>query len=357
MEFILQARALIVRFVKQYETVILFVLKFAAGFVILSIIAGIGHPSPELTKYLKPSLMFPYTTLLSLVIAVSPATLCYLLIALNITFQLSASLELSALVFCAMALELVFYIRLAPRKSWLILAMFFGFYFRIPYVVPLLAGLYAGLAAIIPLALGVLAWYALPVVSGMLPAATSASSVSAAASAGAVFDVTQLPANIQATLNGLLTGFLSSQQWIFTAFVFAMAVVVVYVISRLNIDYAKEMAIGLGVVLIFVSFVVMTIISKNDVSLPGVFFISILCGLIAAAVRFFDMVLDYSRAERVEFEDEENFYYVRVIPKVILPKKHRTVRQIRPSPREFEEYEAEEERDEDDVIVYRKPRE
>ena len=38
--------------------------------------------------------------------------------------------------------------------------------------------------------------------------------------------------------------------------------------------------------------------------------------LIMLLIRFFDNVLDYKRAQRVQFEDDEYYYYVKAVPKV-----------------------------------------
>jgi hypothetical protein len=57
---------------------------------------------------------------------------------------------------------------------------------------------------------------------------------------------------------------------------------------------------------------------------------TIICGVIAVIIRFFDGILDYQRAESVQFEDDNNYYHVRIIPKVIMTKSQRSVKRIRP---------------------------
>ena len=37
---------------------------------------------------------------------------------------------------------------------------------------------------------------------------------------------------------------------------------------------------------------------------------------------------DYSRAENVQFEDDEYYYYVKAVPKVILSRPKKTVKKI-----------------------------
>ncbi|HOA81281.1 MAG TPA: hypothetical protein PKK61_09505, partial [Defluviitaleaceae bacterium] len=50
--------------------------------------------------------------------------------------------------------------------------------------------------------------------------------------------------------------------------------------------------------------------------------------LIMFVIQFFYRVVDYSRVENVQFEDEENYYYVKVIPKIILEKPKREIKRI-----------------------------
>ena len=50
--------------------------------------------------------------------------------------------------------------------------------------------------------------------------------------------------------------------------------------------------------------------------------------LIGLGMEFFLFHLDYTRTERVQFEDDEYYYYVKAVPKVLLPTKKKRVKQI-----------------------------
>ena len=45
-------------------------------------------------------------------------------------------------------------------------------------------------------------------------------------------------------------------------------------------------------------------------------------------VEFFAFHVDYSRAEKVQFEDDEYYYYVRAIPKITVATPSKTVKKI-----------------------------
>ena len=54
---------------------------------------------------------------------------------------------------------------------------------------------------------------------------------------------------------------------------------------------------------------------------------------ISLILEFFFFNLDYSRVERVQFEDDEYYYYVKAVPKVFVAKKDKQVKRITPKNR------------------------
>ncbi|NLK21340.1 MAG: hypothetical protein GX308_04535, partial [Epulopiscium sp.] len=65
-----------------------------------------------------------------------------------------------------------------------------------------------------------------------------------------------------------------------------------------------------------------------DINLFGLVLSTIASMIIMFSIQFFHIIVDYSRAERVEFEDEENYYYVKIIPKINLEKPKREIKRI-----------------------------
>ena len=64
-------------------------------------------------------------------------------------------------------------------------------------------------------------------------------------------------------------------------------------------------------------------ISYGTIILSSV--IGILLGLVLELVFF---SVDYSRTERVQFEDDEYYYYVKAVPKVVVATPEKTVKHI-----------------------------
>jgi len=288
-------------------------------------IIGIGHVHPALADYAEQMTSTLVVWLFALLFTVMPTSLSWLLIIVTIAVQISATVELAMVVFLFLLFIFLFYARMAPRESFLILFVMVAFRLNVPYLVPLLVGLYFPVSAIIPVTIGVFMHAQLPVIFGLMaPQATLVD-----------VELTDLPTVLPEIFSGvystLLSGIGMSQGWIITAVIFAFVTILVHVASRQAIDFAKEIAIALGCVMTVFGFIMSVLVTDDNVRIGSVIGITLLCGVIALVIRFFDSVLDYQRAETVQFEDDNNYYHVRVVPKVILTRPKRTVRRIRPT--------------------------
>lgn len=326
MREILLIRETIVSVCKRYEAIFLFVLKFFVGAITFNMINSIGYQIELFNMFAGPPYAFIFTLLLGLMFAALPITLSYGLMIAAIGIQISSAWLVAMVVIPLLLCVLFFYARLAPRESILILITFFSFYLRVPYAVPILAGLYFGITSVIPIAIGVFLWEFRPLVGELLTETAMQEYAS----------LTEIPEEFSLLYTSVLESVNANSQWVFTAFIFAMGVVVVYIISRMPINYSKDIAIGAGAIIIMVSFGISIIMTDMNVSMLSVFVFTILSALLAELVKFFDSVLDYRRAERVQFEDEHNYYYVKVIPKIALNNGERPeMVQQEPDPEEY----------------------
>ena len=55
--------------------------------------------------------------------------------------------------------------------------------------------------------------------------------------------------------------------------------------------------------------------------------------VVSLVLEFFFYNLDYSRVERVQFEDDEYYYFVKAVPKVFVSRKDKRVKRITPKKR------------------------
>ena len=66
----------------------------------------------------------------------------------------------------------------------------------------------------------------------------------------------------------------------------------------------------------------------TNVSIAGVLIGGIIAILLAKVLQFFVFSVDYSRTERVQFEDDEYYYYVKAVPKLSVATPTKTVKKI-----------------------------
>jgi hypothetical protein len=321
-------RESIVRYFKKFEPGITVIARFLLGVYIFSLIHGIGFIRPELAEYYN---RFPTVLLMLLGIAfvVLPLSVSYLLMIVDITIQYSASLEVAAVIFVFLLCVLLFYARMAAKESILIIFTILAYRFNVPYLIPLAAGLYFSVTAIIPVAIGVFIATFTPEIETIIATTQTAD-----------LNLTEMPDVFGDVYTALINAVNNTGDWIFTAFIFAMVIILVNVVSRLAMDFAKEIAIGLGCALMIFSYILAGLVVGINVSLPGVIMMTLLCGLLAELGRLLDPVLDYQRAESVQFQDDNNYYYVRVVPKIQLTRSKRVVKRIRPQPEPEEDDEA-----------------
>ena len=320
MEQILIARDAGVRFYKRYEIFILPALRFILGFYVFFLIGQIGHSADMLSFLSADSMRVPYAMLMGLLFSILPISVGYFLMALNITVQFSASPEVAVLVGSVLLLILLFYSRLGGAERWLLLFMIIGFYFGVPYIVPIIAGLYFGVQSIVPITLGVFLWEFYPLAFELMGVERAVAET-----------ILDIPESFgQVFVYGAET-FTANDQWIAIAFVFALVTLGVFAASKMDVDFCKEIAIILGVIINIVSFIFLRLMIGLEANIFVVVLLSILSGLIVLFIKMFDVILNYQRAERVEFEDDENYYFVKVVPKMMIARRQGNVKKIRGS--------------------------
>jgi len=320
MESLLLVREMIINFFKRFEPVITVLFRFALGFYIFSLIREVGYIRPEIAEYynLFP-VPVPIVLLLAIAFVILPLSLSYLIMIVDVTLRFSSTIEVAAIIFVFLLCLLLFYARMAARESILILLTIVAYRFGFIYLIPFIAGMYFSVMAVVPVAIGIFLITITPHVSEVIAATYTAD-----------LNILEMPTAFGDVYDAFLVALQYSSGWAFHAFIFAMAIIVISIVSRMSINFAKEIAIGLGCILIIVGYIMASSLYAMDVSLGNAIIMTILCAFIALFIRLFDPILSYRRAESVQFEDSGSYYFVRVIPKVKLVKNNRRARQTSP---------------------------
>jgi hypothetical protein len=126
----------------------------------------------------------------------------------------------------------------------------------------------------------------------------------------------------------LANTFLQNKGMWVMALALAVTVIIVYVIRRLAITQAWAVAIVVGTVSELILLLIGDIRFSTNFSFGTIFLGVIISFAIAMLIRFIAFNVDYTRIESVQFEDDEYYYYVKAVPKVMLPTARRTVKTI-----------------------------
>ena len=116
-------------------------------------------------------------------------------------------------------------------------------------------------------------------------------------------------------IKSLVDGILNNKAMMVYVAAFAVTVLVVYIIRRLSIAYCWQIAIGVGAFACLFTLIVANRVFKGGVSVGGAFVGLIVSVILNIILQYFCFDLDYNRTEKVQFEDDEYYYYVKAVPK------------------------------------------
>jgi hypothetical protein len=203
------------------------------------------------------------------------------------------------------------YFRFSPKDALVVILTPMCFALKIPYVMPLAMGLLGTPASAVSVGCGV-------VVSFLIGHVTDNATA-----------IMSMDSDDMATrFRFIIDSFLDNKEMLFTIAAFAVTITVVYLIRRMSVDYAWTIAIIAGALTDVVLLLVGDLMFDTNVSFGGIIIGTIIAVLIAKVVEFFSFNLDYSRTEKVQFEDDEYYYYVKAIPKFTVSTPSRTVKRI-----------------------------
>lgn len=237
---------------------------------------------------------------LSLVCAFLPYGVIAAIIGAVMLLHVSAvSLEIAGLLAAAMLLILFLYYGFQPGDSWLLILTPLAFFLNIPYAIPLLAGLSCSLVSVIPACSGVCIYYILLHVKQNAGTLVGSGEVDIAEKYGQI-----------------LKGVFSNEQMVVMVLAFAVAILTVYIVKNLSVDYAWNVAVAAGVVVETVISFVGGFVFNVSFSMVNFLVGMVVSVILALLYTFFIFTVDYTRTEYVQYEDDDYCYYVKAVPKI-----------------------------------------
>ena len=313
---LLELKEKLVRIYGRYEAYITplfrFVLAFAAFF---NINGNIG--------YMKAISSMPAAILLSVVCAILPINATIGIAAVVILLDLYAlSMEVCIVGLLIFAFIYLVYFRFSPKYGYNAVLMPVCFKLGIPYIVPVGSGLLGEIYSVVSVACGSVIYFFLKGVHENEIALSSKSDVASNAASRITIALNQLVMN--------------KEMFLVTA-VFAIAAMLVYVIRRMDIDNAWTIAWIAGILFETIGLIAGYLLLGISGKIAGVVAGGVVSALLALVLQFMFFHVDYTRTERLQFEDDEYYYYVKAVPKVVIAGSDKQVKHFHQNKKEEKE--------------------
>ena len=298
-------RGIVKRFYAKYDVYVKPVLKFVLAMIsFLMLNSKIGF-----MQQAKSPLV---TVGLSMVCALLPLNGIVVFSGfLILAHAYALSLEVCAVTAGLLLVMYLLYFRISSRMGILLVLTPICYMLGIPYFVPLMGGLLFGPAAAVPAACGSLIYHLLDYMSQN----------TASLGTGETVEGTEKVVSLVDTL-------VNNRDMFLCVLAMILTVLVVYFVRRLSVDHSWELAIGLGTIINIVIHLIGALLPGVNVPIVRLLLGSFASVLLAFVLKFFAFSVDYTRTERVQFEDDEYYYYVKAIPKNEIAEPKKTVKKI-----------------------------
>ncbi len=302
MTALLEIRERIRGFCSRFEVYLLPVIKSILAFLTFYMIRShLGY----MTRLNGMTL----TLVLALACALLPVNMIVVFAVLLVLLHLF-SLSLAACLVCFLVVAVLFllYFRFSPKKGFYAVLTPLAFIFHVPYVMPLVIGLLDdNPVSVLAMAGGTVMYYLLN---------------------GIVANDSAIADSILTKFEDVFNQFVGNREMLAMLAILVLAALIVWFIRRLSVDHAWTIAILTGCLLQFI----LRFICDMQLKLPGTVFSIFVPSALSAAVgfvlQFFFFNLDFTRTERVQFEDDEYYYYVKAIPKIYVAGTEKKVQKF-----------------------------
>lgn len=248
----------------------------------------------------------------SLLCALLPEAWTVLIILLVILGHLYAlSLETFIIAACVFVLMYLLYLRFTTGGSMWVVITPLLFMIKIPYVVPVIAGLAGGLVTAVPVSIGVILYYVMKFGADYATAIT------------ATTEESDILHKFSFVMDGIF-----SDALLLVILSFVISIVLVSVIKKLSIDYAWIYAAIAGTLTNFVILLVGNVIFSAGLSIVSIIISSVIAFIAGYILSILLFSVDYSRTERVRYEDDDYYYFVKAVPKCSVPVAEVKVKKI-----------------------------
>lgn len=287
------------------EAFILPVIKFLLSFIVLSIINGkMGY----MTKLDNMAIVLIVSLLCSFL---PTGFMAFFAMMFAVLHMYALSIETAAVGLVVFLLLYLLFLRFTAKEALVVVLTPVLCMLKLPYVMPVAMGLIGTPASCVSVGCGVVVYYLLQTVITNAPTINSMGAEEATAK-----------------LRLLIDGMLGNKAMLVTIAAFAITVIVVYLIRRMSVDHSWTIAMVAGVMIEVMILLVGDLMYDTNLSIVSALLGAVVTLIACKIIEFFRFCLDYSRTEKVQFEDDEYYYYVKAVPKMTVAAPTNTVKKI-----------------------------
>jgi len=305
MSSLLELRDRIKYYYRKYEFILFPTLKFMLAYLAICCVNGAMGYMAQIDKV-------GVVLVASLICSFMPMG-CILFVSsvFGLLHMYALSMEVALVGVCIYLVLLLLFMRFDSNHSVLLVLTAICAAMKIPYVIPIAVGLLASPVAAVSVGCGLVVYSLIGVVSDNAMVING-------------MGTGEELAKIKLIIDGLIR----DKGLLVMIVAFVITIAVVYMIRRLEVDYSWSIAMIVGAILNIVIILIGDLMYDTQVSMFGAFLATILALIIAKVLEFMFFCVDYSRTEKVQFEDEEYYYYVKAIPKMNVAAQSKTVKKI-----------------------------
>ena len=306
---VFEVRKKIIETYGRMEYVLVPLFKFAVAFLlIMAIDTHIGFNIALTNKLLG--------VIIALICSIVPvnfiAAIMMLLVLAHLYTLSMETLVVGGVIFLLMYL---LYYHFSPKDSIMTLLLPLAFMGHMEYAIPVVAGLLFTPGSAVGIGFGV-------IVVKFLEYVEQNEAILRNSEIG--------PATVD-NFRNIVDALLQNRSMWILAVVMAATVIVVYFIRRLETAHSWTLAIIIGSVLELGALLYGDMKFDTNTELGKMFLGVVLSLIVEFLVEFFCFMVDYTRIENVQFEDDDYYYYVKAVPKVTVSDSLRIVKTINSS--------------------------
>ena len=305
MTALLELRENLKKIYSRNEAFILPVIKFLLSFIVLSIINGkMGY----MTKLDNMAIVLIVSLLCSFL---PTGFMVFFAMMFAVLHMYALSIETAAVGLVVFLLLYLLFLRFTAKEALVVVLTPVLCMLKLPYVMPVAMGLIGTPASCVSVGCGVVVYYLLQTVITNAPTINSMGAEEATAK-----------------LRLLIDGMLGNKAMLVMIAAFAITVIVVYLIRRMSVDHSWTIAMVAGVMIEVMILLVGDLMYDTNLSIVSALLGAVVTLIACKITEFFRFCLDYSRTEKVQFEDDEYYYYVKAVPKMTVAAPTNTVKKI-----------------------------